>query len=330
MYLRYEIIGALINGTILLTSCFIMGLEAIQRMAFEHEEIGNIDLVLIVGGLGLAINLIGLFIFGHHGHSHSHHGHHGHHGHGEEEKEKEQQQDHGQESQHQHDHENLNIRGVFLHILGDLLGSVAVMNSALIIKYTDGWWTTYIDPTCTLLIVLIISFSAWPLVQQSANMLLGKSPFIPSILSEMEEALRSIPGVLNVHELYCWEVKTGYVMATVHFIVDPNWEDDGHSAEYCRDECDVLHDKMTIMDRGKQILHRFGIHSSIVQTEYPGNGDLDWKQGDVSCFDYVCEQTECIEKGKTLSNEVFKKRVNTMSSVNDPNNANVQTTNISV
>merc|ERR1719283_374031 len=127
VYLRYEIIGALINGTILLTSCFIMGLEAIQRMAFEHEEIENIDLVLIVGGLGLGINLIGLFIFGHHGHSHSHHGHHGHHGHDEEKKEKEKE-----EQQHHHDVENLNIRGVFLHILGDLLGSVAVMNSALI------------------------------------------------------------------------------------------------------------------------------------------------------------------------------------------------------
>ena len=93
-------------------------------------------------------------------------------------------------------------------------------------------------------------------------------------------------------------------MATLHFVVDPMWEDQAHSDKYCRDECDILHDKMTIIDRSKQILHRYGIHSSIVQTEFPAKGDLDWKKGDVPCFDYVCEQKECIKKGKALSNEV--------------------------
>ena len=151
VYIRYETVGALLNGTILLTSCFIMGLEAIQRIAFFHDEIQNVDWVLIVGGLGLFINLIGLCIFHDHGlgHGHSH--------------------DHSPQAdlsvqidEISHDHQeediNLNVHGVFLHILGDLLGSVAVMLSALIIKYTDGWWTVYIDPICTLVIVSIIRY----------------------------------------------------------------------------------------------------------------------------------------------------------------------------
>jgi len=176
------------------------------------------------------------------------------------------------------------------------------MASAIVIKMATGWWTHYVDSLCTLLIVLIISLSAVPLVRQSANMLLGKAPFDAVILSEMEQELAAIPGVLNVHELYCWEVKTGYVMATVHFVVDPGWSDHGHSDKYCRSECNTFHDKMTLIDRSKRIFHKYGIHSSIVQTEFPEKDDVDWKRGDVPCFDYVCERKECIKKGKALSN----------------------------
>eukprot|EP01084_Bolivina_argentea_P277522 473817_1 len=68
--MRYEIVGALINGTILLTSCFIMSLEATKRALFLDEGIENVDYVLYVGAAGLFINLIGLCVFGHHGHSH--------------------------------------------------------------------------------------------------------------------------------------------------------------------------------------------------------------------------------------------------------------------
>ncbi len=129
VYMRYEIVGALINGTILLTSCFIIALEAIQRIAFFHEEIEQVNFVLIVGGLGLFINLIGLFIFGHHGHSHGHsHTHTHNHAHAHStDKDTEidididmdlDEHKHNENKPHKHSEENLNIRGVFLHILG--------------------------------------------------------------------------------------------------------------------------------------------------------------------------------------------------------------------
>eukprot|EP01083_Nonionella_stella_P032616 89279_1 len=278
VYMRYEIVGALINGTILLTSCFIMGLEAIQRMIFFNEEIENVDYVLIVGGLGLLINLIGLVIFGHHGHSHGHS--HSHDNTTDVSIDMNHESDHSDQGrspsshkhQHHHDHthgaedENLNIRGVFLHILGDLLGSVAVIVSSLVIKFSDGWWTIYVDPACTLFIVLLISRTAWPLVRQSANILLDKSPFDPNVIAQIEKELRHISGVLNVHELRCWEVKTGYYMATVHLIIDPELMDDDHTDKYCAAQCDIMHDKMTIIDQSKAILHKYGIHSSIVQS----------------------------------------------------------------
>jgi len=76
--------------------------------------------------------------------------------------------------------------------LGDLLGSLTVMASVFVIKMATGWWTHYVDSLCTLLIVLIISLSAVPLVRQSANMLLGKAPFDAVILSEMDQELVAI------------------------------------------------------------------------------------------------------------------------------------------
>ncbi len=184
------------------------------------------------------------------------------------------------------------------------------MVSALVIKFTEGWWTKYVDPVCTLLIVMLISKTAWPLVKQSANILLDKSPFNSSIISEMETALCAISGVLNVHELHCWEVKTGYYMATVHLIIDPHWNDTSHTDKYCPDECDVLHDKMTIIDQSKQILHTYGIHSSIVQSEFPHADDKEWKNANDPSFDYVCNTYDCIKKSRALSNSMANSMAN--------------------
>ena len=157
--MRYEIVGALINGTILLTSCFLMAMEALKRILIIHEEIENVDFVLVVGGLGLVINLLGLCIFGHHGHHHhdnhdnrSHHHSHSsddHNSHFHHRKNStlddgkdENTQNHNRNEKDDHKisskDRNLNVHGVFLHILGDLLGSVAVMISALTIKFTSG------------------------------------------------------------------------------------------------------------------------------------------------------------------------------------------------
>eukprot|EP00483_Globobulimina_turgida_P008817 UN08835 len=131
----------------------------------------------------------------------------------------------------------------------------------------------------------------------------------------MEKELCAISGVLNVHELHCWEVKTGYYMATVHLIIDPHWVDDDHTDKYCKDECDILHDKMTIIDQSKTILHKYGVHSSIVQSEFPTLGDKTWQNAYDPCFDYVCNTSDCIKKSRALSNSManLKKTLNKKS-----------------
>lgn len=100
-YLRTEVVGALVNGIMLLTLSFTMIFEAIRRIISDDTHVTNVNDVLIVGCLGLVINFLGLFIFGHHGHHHGHdHGHdhdHGGHSHGH-------KHEHAGEHHHHHDH----------------------------------------------------------------------------------------------------------------------------------------------------------------------------------------------------------------------------------
>jgi len=145
-YKRAEIAGALCNAVFLLALCFVIIVEAVQRF-IEPEQMREAKLVFVVGTIGLAVNLVGLAMFweeGGHGHSHgggSAHGHshdnnaydetnhdggHSHsHGGGDEGKSKDKSK------------YNMNIHGVWLHVLGDALGSVVVMIAAGLIWYVE-------------------------------------------------------------------------------------------------------------------------------------------------------------------------------------------------
>ena len=162
---RAEQLGALVNGVFLLALVFTIVIEAIQRFitpqgmgpiswALETSncfatDIVNPKLVLIVGGIGLVFNISGMLIFGHAGHGHSHGGH----GHSEvaedvpvdEEDEKDGKHGHS----HAHTHSKMqgaNIRALFLHVLGDALGNIGVIISALVIWLTPYSWRFYFDP----------------------------------------------------------------------------------------------------------------------------------------------------------------------------------------
>ncbi|GAA5801136.1 hypothetical protein HPULCUR_006578 [Helicostylum pulchrum] len=143
---RAEILGALINGVFLLALCFTILIDSIERFA-SPEPVERPVLVLITGGAGLVANLIGLFLF--HDAAHGHGGHsHGGHSHDEHSHDK---HSHDVESVKSHSHEgheggNLNMRGIFLHVLGDALGNVGVIVSGLIIWLTPYDWRFYFDP----------------------------------------------------------------------------------------------------------------------------------------------------------------------------------------
>jgi len=150
----------------------------VERLA-EGQETKRLTELLIVSSLGLVVNLVGMACFGHHhhpGHDHSHGGHdHGHsHSHTEA-----CNHDHGHDhksashSHAGHSHENENMRGIFLHVLADTMGSAAVIVSTLLIQYVgwSGW-----DPLASCIIAILIFMSSIPLVRSSAQKLLLTVP----------------------------------------------------------------------------------------------------------------------------------------------------------
>lgn len=114
---------------------------------------------------------------------------------------------------HGHAHDDVNLAGASLHVLGDLLGSLAAVLAALAIR---GFGWIWADPVLSLLVSLLILNSAWRLLRMSTHILLEGVPAgVDSAL--VEESLRTAdPGIRNIHHLHVWQLASGSRMATVH------------------------------------------------------------------------------------------------------------------
>ncbi|ORY48677.1 cation efflux protein [Rhizoclosmatium globosum] len=161
-----------------------------------------------------------------HGHSHDKHSHGGHdhsepHGHSHEHQHHSEHA-HAHDHSHGHDHGNMNMHGLFLHVLGDALGSVGVIISSLIIMYANGSWRYYMDPLISLLISALIISSAIPLVRSASFILLQGVPSNVS-MDKLRQEISSLAGVLDVHEFHVWGLSDSKNVASVHVRVqDPS------------------------------------------------------------------------------------------------------------
>lgn len=163
---RVEILSGFINGLFLVVISLFVFAEAFMRL-FEPPEIKS-EKLIYVSFAGLCVNLFGIFAFSHahshggisddsHAHSHSHsHGHNHSHGPG-----------------NCSSSENDNMRGVYLHVLADTLGSVGVIISSFLIQQF-GWYIA--DPLCSLCISIMIFLSVLPLLKHSSSVLLLRTP----------------------------------------------------------------------------------------------------------------------------------------------------------
>lgn len=176
-YLRLEILAALLNGTtLLLLSAWIVW-EAVPR--FSAPESIDAGLMLGIAIAGLIINGVAAWIL------------------------------------HPSHETSLNVRGAYLHVLGDLLGSVGVVAAAVIIHFT-GWLVA--DPIASVLMTALIIRGAWRLVRDAVDVLLES---VPTHISPgaVRAQLEAIPGIESVHDLHIWSVATGVVAMSVHAIV---------------------------------------------------------------------------------------------------------------
>ena len=177
-YVRLEILAALINGTALLVIAVFICVEAYQRVVSPPEVQGTIMLGVATGGL--LVNLTGAFLL------------------------------------RRHTGGSLNVRGAYLHVLGDLLGSIGAIAAGLIIIFT-GW--TLADPIISVFIALLILVSAWRLVREAAEVLLEAAPSHMNV-DEVISDLSGIPELDEVHDVHVWTLTSGFVAMSGHGVID--------------------------------------------------------------------------------------------------------------
>lgn len=156
---------------------------------------------------------------------------------------------------HGHSHDD-NIRGMFLHVLGDALGNVGVMASALIIWLTPWSFRFYFDPIISLFITLIILKSAIPLVRDTAKPLLQATPEHINV-EDIREDIESLPGIRSCHHIHVWALTRSKLIATLDVQLDFDFEGSNGTARY-----------MELAKAIKSCLHGHNIHNSTVQPEF--------------------------------------------------------------
>ncbi|HEY5800812.1 MAG TPA: cation diffusion facilitator family transporter [Burkholderiaceae bacterium] len=160
---RAEALAALLNGLAMLGVVGWIVFEAVQRFAQPQPVQGGT--VFVVAGIGLAINLIVAWVLS-------------------------------------HDKDSLNTRAALVHVMGDVLGSVAAIVAGAVIYYT-GWMQ--IDPLLSVLVSLLILKSTWGILGESYHFLMAGVPHHIDYV-QVGEDLAAVPGVLSVHDLHVWEM----------------------------------------------------------------------------------------------------------------------------
>lgn len=207
---RVEILAALINGLALMGLALFVVVEAVHR--FQEREVVRGEVLLVVSLGGLGVNLVAAWLLS------------------------------GAR------HESLNLRGAFLHVVGDLLGSVGAVIAGIFILW-QGWY--WVDPLVSLLISGLILVNAWRLVAEAVHILLEGTPAHIEV-GGVEDSLRQVPGVRDIHDLHVWTITSGRHAVTAHVVVD----DPQESRRILR-ECQSL------------LVDRFGLTHSTIQIEDP-------------------------------------------------------------
>lgn len=174
---RVEVMAALVNTLLMLAIVAGIVVEAIRR--FQHPAQVQAPLVVLVGALGLAVNFAVYRVLA-------------------------------------QGHASLNTRASLLHVLGDMLGSIAAVLSGVVI-WTTGWLPA--DPLLSLFIALLILLSSLKLIADAAHVLLEGVPRGMD-LAGIGRGMAAIEGVSSVHDLHVWSVSSGEVALSAHVVIE--------------------------------------------------------------------------------------------------------------
>lgn len=218
-YRRAEIMAALLNVIILAGACIFILYCAYQRFLYPEIVAGKI--VIWAALVGIVGNGFSAWLL------------------------------------HQDSKDNLNIRGAFLHMLGDFLTSVAVLISGLVMMYQPWYW---LDPLLSILIAVFILKNCWAILKSSTNILMNATPGSLD-LKDVRSHLLEIEGIKNVHYLHAWLDSSSVISFSCHLVVpDQMISQTEKLSKY------IQH----------SIFHKFGIDHPVLQfeTESCGNGSL--------------------------------------------------------
>jgi cobalt-zinc-cadmium efflux system protein len=207
-YYRTEILAALANGSALIAVSIYIFVEAYRRLMEPPEVQGAAMMGIAIGGLG--VNLLALWIL------------------------------------REGTEDSLNVRGAWLHVLTDALGSVGAIAAGVLI-WGLGWYMA--DPIASALIGILVIYSAWRLVLEAVFVLMESAPRGIDV-DEVFAAMAEMPGVLGVHDLHVWTITSGMDSLSAHVVVE-----DGHPP-------------MELLSELRTMLHdRFGIDHITIQIE---------------------------------------------------------------
>lgn len=176
-YRRFEILAALLNGLALWAIVGVILREAYERMK-DPPEVAAWGM-MAVAALGLCVNLVSIRLL------------------------------------HAHKDESINVRGAFLHVVADSLGSVGALSAGVVI-WTTGW--ALIDPLVSLGICGLILWSSWGLVKESVHMLLLGVPAHIDY-GEVQQAILEHEGVCCLYDLHIWSISGGQDAVSAHIVV---------------------------------------------------------------------------------------------------------------
>jgi cobalt-zinc-cadmium efflux system protein len=223
-HLRAEILAALANGVALLAVAALVAIEAVARLRAPTDV--RADLLLVVAAGGLAVNAVGLLVL-HRGSRHS-----------------------------------LNLRGAFLHVASDALGSVAALLAGAAIALFGWRWA---DPAASLAIAGLVVRAAWQLVREALDVLMEAAPRHLDV-DAIRAALVELPDVASVHDLHVWTITSGSVALSCHAV-----------AAAGRDASAVLRSVQ------QRLADRFGIDHATIQVEATPAA------GDEACAEAACD-----------------------------------------
>ena len=219
-YHRTEVMAAGLNGLVLLVLAGWIVVSAVRRLG-DGPEI-EAGLVLAAAAVGLVINVIGLLLL------------------------------------RAGDEESMNVRGAYLEVVGDALGSVAVLVSAVVILAT-GWYAA--DSLASLVIAAMIVPRAISLLREVAEVLLEGTPRDVD-LEELRRHILSAEGVVDVHDLHVWTITSGMPVMSAHVVVD--------------DSVTRMGEAHAVLDRLRDCLaDHFDVEHSTFQIEPAGHADTE-------------------------------------------------------